>query len=347
MKDKLNNRTVIASAAQQPLQAFRGLLRSFLPRNDVFVFAITIFLFGFSNPVFAQVSATLKADSNHIEIGDWLHFKLAITAPKNTVVEFPNFAGDTLNKMEIVSRDKIDTATIGENILFTQTIVASAYDSGAYKIAPFAVYFSNEQKTTDSVFTNDFEVSVSTIAVDTSKAIKPIKAPLKVAYEWREFVWWIVAAVVLIALVVAYFLYRKYKKKPQKTEEKPKPKEPAHVWALNELVKLEAEKLWQNDQHKEYYSRLSETMRSYLEYRYDVLAMESTTDEIADLLAKLSISNELKNRLLETLRLADFAKFAKMTPMPEQNMRSMENAKAFVERTKLVVETVQKNKQEE
>lgn len=302
-------------------------------KNKFVLLFIAMFV---ANEMNAQVSATFKADSNHIEIGDWLHFKLAVTAPKNTLVQFPDFSGDTLNKMEIISFDKIDTTIIGENVLFTQTIVASAYDSGVYKIAPIAVYFTNENQTADSVLTAEYEVSVTTVSIDTSKAIKPIKAPLKVAYEWREFVWWIVAAVALIALAVAYFLYRKYRKKPQKTEEKPKPKEPAHIWALNELQKLEAEKLWQNDEHKKYYSRLSDILRSYLEYRYDVLAMESTTDEIADLLSQLSINNELKNRLLETLHLADFAKFAKMTPIPEQNLRSMENAKAFVERTKEV-----------
>lgn len=314
-------------------------------RNKLFILFLTISLAKIS---FSQVSATFKADSNHIEIGDLLQFKLAIKAPQNINVQFPVFAGDTVNKMEVVSRTKIDTSVIGGNHLYTQTIELSAYDSGVYKINPFAVYFTNAAKQNDSTFTNEFEVLVTTVAVDTTKPIKPIKAPLKVSYEWREFIWWIVAAIILAALVIAYFLYKKYKKKQPQIEEKQKPKEPAHVWALNELAKLEAEKLWQSDQHKKYYSRLSDILRSYLEYRYDVLAMESTTDEIANLLTQFSINNELKNRLLETLRLADFAKFAKMTPMPEENMRSMENAKAFAERTKLVEvknEMGQKNEQ--
>lgn len=328
---------------------FAGELRpkqSSKHKQDCFVALAMTLLLLCSVPVFSQVSTSFKADSNHIEIGDWLHFKLTVRAPKNVNILFPNFAGDTLNKMEIISKEKIDTAVLGDRTIFTQTIVASAYDSGIYLINPFAIYFTNKNQQNDSVFTNDFEVQVKTLSVDTAQPIKPIKAPLKVSYEWREFIWWIVAAVLIILAIIAYFVWRKYRKQKPATEEKQKPKEPAHVWALNELAKLEAEKLWQNDQHKEYYSRLSEIMRSYLEYRYDVLAMESTTDEIADLLAKLSINNELKNRLLETLRLADFAKFAKMTPMPEQNMRSMENAKTFAERTKLIEEVVQKNEQD-
>ena len=39
-------------------------------------------------------------------------------------------------------------------------------------------------------------------------------------------------------------------------------------------------------------------------------------------------------RLQETLRLADFVKFAKLNPAPDQNMKSIQDAIAFVEMTK-------------
>jgi hypothetical protein len=282
----------------------------------------------------AQVSATFKADSNKIEIGDYLKFKLVVQAAKNIVVELPNFPGDTIGKLEIVSKEKIDTSSPGDKNVFSQTIIVSAYDSGVYHINAFPVYFLNAQKQTDSILTNNFDVQVSTLDIDTSKPIKPIKAPLDVPYQIKEFKWWILGALLLIASIVGYILYRRYKKKHAVVEEKFRPKEPAHVWALNELQKLDSEKLWQSDQHKKYYSRLSDIIRLYMEYRFDIYAMESTTDEIELLIADIKLNNEQKNRLLETLRLADFAKFAKHTPMPDQNIRSIENAKAFVNYTK-------------
>lgn len=282
----------------------------------------------------AQVTATLKADSNHIEIGDHLHLKLTIQSSKTHIIQWPKFDGDTLGKMEIIERSKIDTSALSNNLVFTQTLVVSAFDSGSYVISPQAIFFLNQQKATDSVFTNDYVIDVKTLDVDTAKPIKPIKAPLKVSYELREFFWWIVAGIALLALIIGLFLYRKYYKKKKTIVESTRPTEPEHIWALNELKKLEEQKLWQNDQHKLYYSKISDILRSYLEYRYDILAMESTTDEIAKHISSLSISREHQNRLIETLQLADFAKFAKMTPLPDQNMRSMENARAFVEHTK-------------
>jgi hypothetical protein len=71
-----------------------------------------------------------------------------------------------------------------------------------------------------------------------------------------------------------------------------------------------------------------------MEYQFDIYAMESTTDEIEKLISDIKLNKEHKNRLQETLQLADFVKFAKLTPMPDQNIRSMENAKAFVNYTK-------------
>ncbi len=284
--------------------------------------------------VSAQVTATLKADSNHIEIGDRLNLKLTIRSPKTHVIEWPKFDGDTLGKIEIIERSKIDTSALGDKSVFTQTFVVSAFDSGNYVISPQAIFFLNQQKATDSVFTNDYVIDVKTLDVDTAKPIKPIKAPLRVSYELREFFWWIIAGIALLAIIIGFFLYRKYYKKKETIVESTRPTEPEHIWALNELKKLEEQKLWQNDQHKLYYSKISDILRSYLEYRYDILAMESTTDEIAKLISSLSINREHQNRLTETLQLADFAKFAKMTPLPDQNMRSMENAKAFIEHTK-------------
>ena len=154
----------------------------------------------------------------------------------------------------------------------------------------------------------------------------------------REFLWWIVALVVLlVAAIVGYFLYKKYKKKPKAIIERPKPKDPPHIWAKKELQKLEQAKLWQRNDHKQYYSRLSDILRSYLEYRYDYYALESTTEEINQDIDKFSVSLDTKSNLMQVLRLADFVKFAKLNPAPDNNTRSLENAKRFVDTTAIQI----------
>jgi hypothetical protein len=120
---------------------------------------------------------------------------------------------------------------------------------------------------------------------------------------------------------------------------RPRPKEPAHIWANKELKKLEGEKLWQSDKVKEYHSKLTDILRLYLEFRFNYYAMEATTEEIIAEVNKREISMDASAKLQETLRLADFVKFAKMNPAPDQNTKSMQSALDFVEMTKQLEET--------
>jgi hypothetical protein len=299
--------------------------------------------------LFSQVTATFMGDSSKIEIGDHLNMKLVVNAQPGYLVDFPKFTGDTIGKLDIISKGKIDTATLSGNTIYSQTVTISAYEEGQYFFNPSKIYFLNKAKgTVDSVFTNDWKLTVTTLPVDTTKPIKPIKAPLKVPYVLAEYIWYLVGALVFIlAGIIAYFIYRRYKNKPAAVVTRPRPKEPAHIWATKELRKLEQEKLWQKDEVKLYHSRLTDILRSYLEYRFEYYAMEATTEEIMTEAGKLDIGMDAGARLREILRLADFVKFAKMNPAPDQNTKSLQDAFIFVDMTKPkeeVVENINKQK---
>ncbi|MFN8311026.1 MAG: hypothetical protein U0T73_13780 [Chitinophagales bacterium] len=289
----------------------------------------------------AQTVATLKADSARIQIGDVLQLKMVVRTANGNTINFPKFEGDTIGKSEILSKDPIDTSKVNGDVVLSQNIAVSIYDTGTFFLPPVPVRYINAASgRDDSAMTELFEIRVSGPGIDTTKPFRPIKAPLGVPYQWREFLPYVLFGLLLlgvIAAIVAFYLYKKKQVKPAVF--RPKPKEPAHVWALAALRKLEQEKVWQEDV-KQYYSRLSDILRSYLEYRYDYYALESTTEEIRDEIAQLSVSMEASSKLMETLRVADFVKFAKGNPAPDEHVRSMENAKTFVEVTKQLPEEV-------
>ena len=137
----------------------------------------------------------------------------------------------------------------------------------------------------------------------------------------------------LITIIAGIILWRKYRKQKPVVVERPKPKDPAHIWARKELKKLEEEKVWQGDNVKLYYSRLTDILRFYLEYRYGWYAMESTTEEIQSEIENYNLKEKAKENLLSTLRAADLVKFAKMLPMPDANIRAMETAYKFIDFT--------------
>jgi hypothetical protein len=290
----------------------------------------------------AQVTATFKGDSTQIEIGDHLHMKLVVNARPDYLVAFPQF-GDSLGpNIEIIGKDKVEKVALGGDTIYTQNVVISAYEEGRYFINPLKIYTKNKSTgAVDSIYTNDFQLIVTTVKVDTTKPIRPIKAPLKVDYKLNEFTWWIVAAVVLlVAAIIGFILYRRYKNKPAPVAARPRPKDPAHIWANKELKKLDQERLWQAGDVKLYHSKLTDIIRLYLEYRFNYYAMEATTEEIMTKAYGLDINMETGARLRAILSLADFVKFAKMNPAPDQNSKSMQDALDFVEMTKPVEEVI-------
>jgi hypothetical protein len=116
----------------------------------------------------------------------------------------------------------------------------------------------------------------------------------------------------------------------------PKPKEPAHLWALRELDRIREEKLWRKDKIKEYYSEVTEVLRIYVEERFGFPAMEQTSAEILDSFGsrKDMISEKTTGYLARILPLADLVKFAKYTPLPDDHNIVLANSYLFVNETK-------------
>ena len=155
-------------------------------------------------------------------------------------------------------------------------------------------------------------IFVSDIPVEMEAEIKEIKEPYDVPFNWQSLIKWGLLALLIIALIIAgILLWKKYRKVPEAPIARPKPKRPAHEIAMEKLEELRNKKLWQNNQTKKFYIELSDITREYIEFRFDVLALEMTTDETISAL-KLSGMEDTKTQTLkQLLQMADLAKFAK------------------------------------
>ncbi|MEP7128030.1 MAG: hypothetical protein ABI729_04140 [Chitinophagales bacterium] len=298
--------------------------------------ALTIIFFACTNISAQDKSVTLKSDSTHIVIGDFLQLNLIVLASDEFTVSLPAVK-DTVGKMELVKVSKIDTVIHDKIKTFTQTYTVSAYDSGSYRAGPVLVLYKSKDGSIDSLYSDSLLILVSTLPVDTSKAFKAIKAPVDVPYAFNEFIPLILGALLLIAIIIAMILYFRWRRKNRKPNviERPKPKDSPHIWARKELKKLEEEKLWQKDEIKQYYSRLTDILRMYLEYRYNWFALESTTEKIREDISAFGINEDAKENLLTVLNEGDLVKFAKRIPMPDMNVRAMEKAYRFVDLTEM------------
>ncbi len=303
-----------------------------------FKYIILIVIIIVSLPVFSQeVAVIAKVDTNVILIGDQINYKIIVNAPANYGVNFPIFSDKLSDNIDIVGQYYIDTiySQDKKSIALTKRILITSFDSGNFVIPSFSIQFLKPSDTNIyELFSDSLFLSVNTLTVDTTLAIKDIKSPLIAFFTFSDFLPFILGGIALIGIIIlGVFFYQKYKRKKNNIVQEKKSKIPPHKKALLEFETLRQKKLWQNDKIKEYHSELTDILRNYLEDQLKIQALEKTTDEILDEFEKIISDKKLYNMLSETLTLADLVKFAKQLPLPNQHDLCLHNAIEIVNLT--------------
>lgn len=284
-----------------------------------------------------EVRATAKVDSNNISIGDWLKLHLEVEHPANVSVAWPQLA-DSLQGFEVIQRGEHSTQQSGQNVLESAVLTITAYDSGTFVVPPLPFQYVVRGDTTKKVAeTSPILVTVHGIPVDTTKDIRDIKPPLSPSITFSEILPYLIGIVILGGLVwLLYYIRQKRKRGESLLPEAPA--RPAGEVALEALGALDAEKLWQRGKIKEYHSQLTDIVRVYIERRFGVMAMESTSDEILSTRQIEDLESGVREKLREILFRADLVKFARFQPQAGENESSMAQANSFVETTWRTVE---------
>ena len=291
---------------------------------------------------YSQIRVDAVLDSSKIRIGEQVKLDLYVAydvSQKNLKIEWPSIGDTITGKVEVVSITPIDTTIPDKNnpTIFQQhqQILVSAYDSGYFAIPGFKFIVNDD--TTKPFFTQTLILEVHTVPTDTSVTkIKDIKPPFNEKFNWKwylDYIYWgigILLFILIIVLITVYFTRRK----KQIAIEPEKPKIPAHITALASLEKIKQEQIWKEGQIKEYYSSISEAIRLYIEERFNVNALESTTDEIMKAFRTQVVDKLSKEKLEQALTLSDLVKFAKLAPIEDEHNFTLQNAFDFVNATK-------------
>jgi hypothetical protein len=206
----------------------------------------------------------------------------------------------------------------------------TSFDSGVH-IIPSIPFSLNEK---DTLYTDPLPLGVFYPEVDTTSSIKDIKPPINTPLNFAELLPFIgigFGAIILAGLII--YLYLRFRKKKPLFTKQPQDL-PAHLIAFAELDRLKNDKLWEKGKVKEFYIRLSDIIRRYLENRYTFRAMESVTDEILLDFRKVNQEDDVKEMLTGILQTSDMVKFAKWDPQPAENQLNLDNGYFFVEKTR-------------
>lgn len=293
-----------------------------------------MFILSTTNLLNAQISASAKTDKGQYLIGDYIRVQLNITSDSTYILDWP--AENEITSYELITSNPIDTTRINNAYHLSQEIVYSIYDSGIYYLPRIKIPYKKLRDTsTYFAYSDSVLFMVNTVPVDTTSTIKPIKEVIDV--KVRNYTWiYIVCGLLLLGGIAAVLYFVFFKNKIQIAIKEKAITISYYDQTIQLLKELDAKKLWQKDDLKQYYSELTEIIRAYMEKRFGINALESTSDEILTQLNNIIISAEQREQIRYILELADLAKFAKSRPLQNENIQAMQNAFVFVETTKPV-----------
>ncbi len=272
-----------------------------------------------------------KADSAFI--GDWLQLYLEAECEEGTKMQWP-LTGEKIGDFEVIEVGKIDTIVENGRLKMKQIVNLTAFEAGDYTVPSFVYPYTLPDNKKGQIKTDELVVSVSAPAVDLEADIKPIAGLLELPRSFKEYLPYLaIALLALLIMALMLYLIRKFSNQTLEIEP-PAPQLPAHELALKRLQELEKQKYWQQNEVKMYYSELTEIVREYIENRYDIQALELTTDEILAAFKEINIRKSTLKKLEEMLTLSDFVKFAKAKPGIEEHSKHFNGANEFVRKTK-------------
>ena len=285
-------------------------------------------------PMLYAQEVKVETNTKNIKIGEQIQYKVSVETPADTPLSFPE--GQTFAPLEMVKTRAADTLRDGGKYRLVKEYYLTQFDEGKYTIPSQKIRINNKDYFTDSLL-----VEVHTVAIDTLKQplydIKPIQEVKKpfTSYGW---ILTIIAAVLLLLIVAfVYFVFIRKKKFPFLQTQK---KLPPFDRAIQDLKELQNSKYLIQSQHKEYYTRLTDIVKAYLEEEVHILAKESTTDELLTKInllqekGKLNLNQETITNLKRVLQTADLVKFAKNKPSDDNAEYDRETIENVVIKTK-------------
>jgi hypothetical protein len=303
----------------------------------IFICLVLVLIF---NIGFAQtIRVDVNIDTTLMTAGDRtvLHLKLppvqGLTPGEVNTAEL-----DSVKGIEVIGKTNWQVVKKDNFISYLEMkIPIQAWDTGYYRIPALTVGFElNGKMGTSQTFPIPIRV-IQPTGVDSMAQIQPIKGIVEEKFQFEDAIPYLIALVSLILFsAIAYLIYGRYKNKDKQPITQIIKLAP-DVLAANQLAELERKQLWQSGQVKEYHSELTYIIREYIEERFQVPALESTTDDLmVDIRKKTSLQAGLYTDLKEMLETADLVKFAKVVPSEEVHTHAYDLARNWVAKTKPV-----------
>lgn len=245
------------------------------------------------------ITVAASVDKTSILIGQPLQLTLEATFSKPHAPSFFQF--DSLPHFEVLNRTKIDTQALNDRTILKQTVTLISWDSGVWALPALSL------TAVKTAVTKPLPVAVTFSPMQPNQDYHDVKDILDVPKPQRTtWYWYVIGAALLLLLVLLVFP----RKKKAAVVDSASIKEGAFRQALKELDALRSKTV---PDDKTYFTELILIFRAYLHQRKGIHSFQQTTDDLSRQLQALQLPHEDFKKLVQTLQLSDFVKFAQLT----------------------------------
>jgi len=283
----------------------------------------------------AQVQVESKIDSIQILIGQQAHVTLNVSMKRGQSLEMPVFkpSEQIIPGVEVLDQTEADTSELDNDMVRVQRVyTVTSFDEKLYYLPPFKVKVGGKEYETKNL-----ALKVLTVPVDTlhPEQFFPPKDVQDNPFQWSEWspVFWLGVLIILFICIAFYLRMRLYDNKPILARVRIIKKVLPHQRAMSEIEKIKEERMQTSENQKEYYTRLTDTLRRYIEERFGFNAMEMTSSEIISRLQDAE-DKTMIDELRELFMTADLVKFAKYNTLINENDANLVSAIEFINTTK-------------
>ncbi len=292
-------------------------------------------------PVRAQAPRIIsELDTALVSLGDRMAFTVRVEHDPGANVVWPDPL--SLGSVEVLGAEPLPPASEGGRSITGVRFTLTAFELGDLEIPSFDVRVEAPDGSSTTLSTDPYVITVQSVGLDEGGDIRAIRGPLGIPLSVIYVLPWILVLALVAGL--AYWLW--VKRKP--AEASPRravliPRFP-HEDAYEALDRLEASDLLERGEIKEYHILASEIIRTYVEGRFGVYALEMSTGEVVEGLRRADLPDDDVRAFAGFAGRCDLVKFAKLWPAPDACRDVLEAARAFVDQTRPRVDDLEEGR---
>ncbi|MDO9547691.1 MAG: hypothetical protein Q7J65_01840 [Candidatus Marinimicrobia bacterium] len=297
------------------------------------VLLILFFLIGLNAE---PISVTLESSvgTTIATIGDRVHLNVLMRYPAGTRFEFPVLS-EKLGKWELLDQKISEPKKVKGGFQQEWSLELTVFDTGKVIVPVLELRAVNDADSSVSPLfqTDEFVVDVISVLPPGTTEPKDIKPPFAI----RKIVPWTVIIFGLLITAILFgwwFYYRRWKMQQPPTPLDEHYLEAPHVTAFRKLDELKSRPHKAEAETRQYYFKISEIVREYLERRFFIKALEMTTREIMNTFHDLDVETGIDVEYKTLFNGLDLVKFAKMIPEASEMITYWDLAYNCIDKTK-------------